>query len=207
MKLQLSLLSASLLFATASNAATVELKVQGTIVPPSCTISLSNNGAVDYGQVDLATLNDAPNALPTKNVDVGIVCASAAKVATSVTEDRPGTSMTVGNAYFGLNNTSNNIAIGEYQVFAENGLADTVTATVISSANGATWISPTGGVPVEHGTGQKITSVGTTAGGPASATTSSWTLRIESTLNSTSNLAITGTESIDGQMTLTLMYL
>ena len=207
MKLHLSLLSIAMLCATSAQAATVDLQVQGTIVPAACTIGLTNSGVINLGQIDLATLSDvADNPQTAQNVDVTISCSSAAKVATIVTDDRSGTASTPDNANFGLNNTSGGNPIGFYKVFAENGLADSVAATVIGSTNSTSWVSPAGGVPVEHG-GAKYTSVGDTTTGPATASTIGWTLRIEPTIASASSMAITRIETISGQMTLTLVYL
>jgi type 1 fimbria pilin len=210
MKLHHTLLAVAVLSlaATSANARTADITVSGSIVPPACNIQLSNGGVVNLGQVDLATLDQTnPTDLAIQNVTVGISCTAAAKVATSVTEDRPGTSYTVGNDYFGLNNTASGNPIGHYRVFAEDGLADTVAATVIGSANGTAWSSPVGGVPVEHGAGRKFTSLGSTATGPAAAMALQWTLRIEPTIAPANSLAITGSQAIDGQMTLTLAYL
>jgi type 1 fimbria pilin len=207
MKLYLPLLAAAIAVATpVAQATTVDMRVIGTLTPPSCTIDLSNGGAINLGQIDLNTLNDAPNTLPTETIDVMITCSAPAKVATSVTEDRPGTAMTAGDAYFGLGLTSSSAPIGQYQVFGENGLADTVATPVISSSNGATWIEPAGGTPVEHGAGRKLTAVGTAAG-PVAASDIKWTLRIEPTINATSSLGVTGNEAISGRMTLMLVYL
>ena len=209
MKRHLSIACATVLAGVtgASHAATADLRVTGTIQPPSCSISLTNGGAVDLGQIDLASLSDvADNSLAAKTVDVTIMCGAAAKVATQVSDDRTGTASTPDNANFGLNNTTGGNPIGFYKDFAENGLADSVTTEVIGSTNATSWVAPVGGVPVEHGNA-KYTAVGTTAGGPASATTVAWTLRIEPTIASASSMGITRIEPIDGQMTLTLVYL
>lgn len=209
MRHKLTIAVLALVAAPVAGAATVDFEVKGTIVPPSCTIGLTNNGAIDLGQIDLATLNDAPNPLPAENIDVTVSCAAAVKVATSVTEDRSGSSMTAGDSYFGLGMTAGATPapIGHYQVFGVNGLANTVAASVIGSQAGATWVTQAAGTPIEHGAGYKMTSVGTTAGGPTAITSAQWTMRIEPTLNSTSALALTGNQAIDGRMTLTLMYL
>jgi hypothetical protein len=209
MKLQLSLLAAAMLTlgAGTANANSADLTVTGTITPPACGISLTNGGAIDLGQIDLAMLSDvADTPLPDENLDVAITCTAAAKVVTSVTENRPGTASTVGDDNFGLGNTAGGNPIGFYKVFADNGLADTVAATVIASTNLSTWTTATGGTPVAH-TGSKYTAVGTTTGGPASATEVAWELRIEPTITSTTSLALTGPQGIDGRMTLELMYL
>jgi type 1 fimbria pilin len=207
MKLHLSVLSIAMLCATSAQASTVDLEVRGTIVPAACTIALTNGGAINLGQIDLATLSDvADNPQTAQNIDVTISCGSAAKVATIVTDNRTGTASTADNANFGLNNTSGGNPIGFYKVFAENGLADSVAATVIGSTNATSWVSPAGGVPVEHGNA-KYTSVGDTTTGPASAATIGWTLRIEPTIASRSSMGITRIEPIDGMMTLTLVYL
>jgi hypothetical protein len=188
-------------------AQTTPFTVTGTIVPASCTINLTNNGAVNLGQVDVAILNQAaPTDLAVQNVTVSIACAAAARVATSVTEDRPGTSYSSGDAFFGLGMTSGNNPIGYYQVAATNGLANGVGANVIASTNGTTWTTAAT-VPVEHGAGRRYTAVGTTGGGPATTTTAEFTLAITPTIAPASSLALTGTENINGQMTLTIVYL
>ena len=50
MKLHLSLLSIAMLCATSAQASTVDLQVQGTIVPASCTIGLTNGGVINLGR-------------------------------------------------------------------------------------------------------------------------------------------------------------
>lgn len=193
--------------APAADASTANFTVSGTIVPPSCTVDLTNNGAVNLGQIDPATLNQATTTdLPIQNVTITITCAAAARVATSVTEDKPGTSYSVGDQYFGLGMTTGNNPIGYYQVAAGSGTANGVAASVISSINGTSWTTAAT-VPVEHGAGRRFTAVGTSGGGPASTTTAVWTLGITPTIAPASSLALTGTESISGQMTLTVVYL
>ena len=209
MNMRRNLLASMLLLAIAptAGASTANFTVSGTIVPPSCTVDLTNNGAVDLGQIDPATLNQASTTdLPVQNVTITISCAAAARVATSVTEDKAGTSYSAGDQYFGLGMTSGNNPIGYYQVAAGSGTANGVAASLIASTNGMSWTTATS-VPVEHGAGRRFTAVGTTGAGPASTTTAVWTLAITPTIAPASSLALTGTEAIAGQMTLTVVYL
>jgi type 1 fimbria pilin len=210
MKLRHTLLATAVLAiaAPAANAANADLTVTGTIVPGSCTLTLANNGNVDLGVIDLTTLNQsAVTDLADKTVAVDIVCSAATKFATEATENRPGTSYTAGDQYFGLGETSNSEKIGYYQIGVGNATADSVAATAIASTNLTTWAIPGGGVKVQHGAGTKYTSVGTAATGPATVTEASWDLTITPTIAPRDELALTGPEGIDGNMTLTIVYL
>jgi type 1 fimbria pilin len=210
MTLRHSLLAAAVLAIAAgqAQATTTNLAVTGSIVPTACIIALSNNGVVDIGQIDITKLSAvAENLLPSHTVDVTIGCSTATQIATVVTEERAGSATQTGNAYFGLGRTSSSAQIGHYTVRADSGKADSVDTPVIGAADVTTWTSPGGGVPVEHGAGNKYTAVGATATGPASARDVQWTLHITPTIAPTGSLALTGPEDVDGQMTLTLVYL
>lgn len=210
MKLFPSLLAAGALALAAGSvhASTADLAVTGSITPDACTLSLTNNGDVDLGMLDISTMNAATvNVLPDQVVDVVIACTAAVKFATIAEEDRPGTSYTAGNEYFGLNDAANGAPIGHYTIRAATGTIDASPATVISSTNVTAWTSPAGGVKVEHGTGAKYTAVGSTVSGPAAATNASWKLTISPTIAPIDSLALTGPQDIDGRMTLTVVYL
>lgn len=210
MKLFPSLLAAGVLAFAAGNAhaSNADLLVTGSITPDACTMSLTNSGDVDLGILDISTMNAAAvNPLADQVVDVAIACSAPVKFATMATEDRPGTSYTAGNDYFGLNNAANGAPIGHYTIKAATGLADGTAATVISSLDVLAWSSPAGGVKVEHGTGAKYTAVGSAVSGPAAATNASWKLTISPTIAPIDTLALTGPQDIDGRMTLTVVYL
>jgi hypothetical protein len=171
-------------------------------------MSLTNGGDVDLGVLDISTMNaSAINTLVDQMVDVTIQCTAPVKFATTAAEDRPGTSYTAGNEYFGLNNAGNGAPIGHYTIKAGTGLADDVVATVIGSIDALAWASSAGGVNVEHGTGAKFTAIGSAVSGPAAATKASWKLTISPTIAPINTLALTGPQDIDGRMTLTVVYL
>lgn len=210
MNLHHTLLAAAILAiaAPAANAATADLSVVGTVVPGSCTLSLSNSGVVDLGAIDLATLNQASTTdLPTESVTVDIVCSAAGKFATMATENRPGTAYTAGDQYFGLGLTANSEKIGHYEIAVDSATADTVAATAIASTNVTTWAIPAGGVKVQHGAGSKYTAVGTAAAGPSTVTEASWVLTITPTIAPRDELLLTGPQMVDGNMTLDIVYL
>ncbi len=214
MKLRYSFLAATMLVALSPIAmaqSTADLSVVGTIVPGSCTLTLSNGGNVDLGQIDLASLDPlAPTPLPERVVSVGIACAAATRFATQATENRTGTQFEAGASFFGLGETTGGNPIGSYELVVSNPKADGVAANAIASAAGSNlWTVPAGGVKVEHGAGNQIlTGVRTGAsGGPTVMTSASWDLRVLPSIAPTDTLALTSMESIDGSMTLDIVYL
>lgn len=212
MKLRYSLLAIATL-ATLSPIvmaqSTADVSVVGSVVPGACALSLSNGGDVDMGQIDVASLNQvAPTPLPQKNVTVDIVCAAATRFATQATENKVGTQVEAGDSFFGLGLTSAGNAIGSYELVMSNPTADSAPANAIGSADLINWTVPAAGVKVEHGAGQRFTGVRTGAtGGPSSMTTASWTLLVDASIAPSDTLALTKQESIDGSMTLDVVYL
>jgi hypothetical protein len=203
-------LAAAMLAAVApvATAQTADLIVAGTITPPSCTLTLSNGGVVDLGQINLNTLDPlAVTDLAERTVSVSIACGGAVRFATLATENRAGTAYTPGDANFGLGNTSDGNPIGYYQLVVQTPLADSVASTSIVAATVGSWITPAGDIRVEHGTGNIYTAVGTSAAGPVAATTASWNLRVRPSIAPRDSLALTGTEPLDGSMTLEIVYL
>jgi type 1 fimbria pilin len=212
MKLRHSLLATTLLAALSSTAMaqrSADLTVIGTIVPGSCTLTLSNGGNVDLGQIDLAQLDPlVATALPAQNVAVSIACAAPMRFATTATENRPGTASATGDSFFGLGETSAGNPIGFYELRVASPTADGVAANAIASANATAWTVPAGGVKVEHGTGNTLTAVRTGAsGGPSILTTATWNLQVHPTIAPSDSLALTASEYIDGSMTLDIVYL
>jgi type 1 fimbria pilin len=81
------------------------LTVTGNITPPSCTASMSNDGAFKYADIDATTLNDgSTTVLPNSPfATFNISCLGAAQVSWAITDNRAGTSyLTSDTGYFGL---------------------------------------------------------------------------------------------------------
>lgn len=85
-------------------AESVDIKVTGTITPPSCTLSLGGDGSVDYGNISYNTLsNTRLTALDIKSLDLTIQCDAKTKVALMATNGRVGSAAgtTEGGGYGG----------------------------------------------------------------------------------------------------------
>src|SRR3546814_16778843 len=76
-------------FATAAHAESIDVRVIGTITPPSCTPTLTGGGIVDYGKILSSKLSmTAYNRLSTKDVPFSIVCTGPARIAVRATDNR-----------------------------------------------------------------------------------------------------------------------
>ncbi|MDU3936001.1 MAG: DUF1120 domain-containing protein, partial [Serratia liquefaciens] len=73
-------------------AASIDVKVIGTITPAACTPMVSGGGTIDYGTIKAGSLSlDEFTALDEKQLDLSISCAAPAKVALKATNNRPNT--------------------------------------------------------------------------------------------------------------------
>ncbi|EKS7202333.1 DUF1120 domain-containing protein [Enterobacter asburiae] len=87
-------------------AESVDVKVNGTIIPAACTPALAGGGVVDYGNIKASTLSaDDYTTLPEKEIDFSITCDALAKVALNAVNDRPGTMAGVTEGYNGAATT------------------------------------------------------------------------------------------------------
>jgi len=67
----------------------VELRVIGTIRPPACTPTLSNNGTVDFGTIHFSSMvAGQPMALEPKSTTLNISCAGPTKIGLNIKDNR-----------------------------------------------------------------------------------------------------------------------
>ncbi|WP_429258280.1 DUF1120 domain-containing protein [Paraburkholderia sp. GAS334] len=131
----------------------VDLKIVGTIVPPSCTPTLSGGGTVDYGNIPVSTIsNTGFTNLGTKSVQLSITCDAATKVAIRALDGRAGTAAPGAAAVAGSNATDSNgfglgssggKQVGAYilkQYFNPSADGNPV-ARIRSDDNGVTWVA------------------------------------------------------------------
>jgi hypothetical protein len=105
---------------------------------------------------------------------------------------------------FGLGMTAKGTPIGAYQVRVDQATADGVLTDVIAGSHASGWSVSVPTFLDAAGAGTSY-AVGT-AGGPIAATNSVWSLRVLPTIAPKNALVVTGAETIDGSMTLTIVY-
>lgn len=221
--------AAALVISTANAAFaadTADLKVQGTLIMGSCTPSLSGGGVVDYGKISVKSLSTTDfNQLGTKEVTLSLTCDSPTKAAWTIVDDRADSAIdtdpVVGNSTttdplgeFGLGTTSAGIKLGSYGVDAMVQPAPTVDGVsgfVGSSVDaGKTWKlvdSAVSGGQATRNDGTRLISYSDASGQPVAFTTASEVLQIGASLQNTTTLAIADDTALDGQATISVVYL
>ncbi|MFY2738240.1 DUF1120 domain-containing protein [Pseudocitrobacter faecalis] len=198
-----------------------DLKVQGTLTMGACTPTLSSGGVVDYGKLSIAALNaSAVNQLGEREITLSITCESPTKVGFSVVDDRADTAAdttpTINGMQakpaqeFGLGKTAGGINLGSYGILPLSDSGHTMVDgqpahTIISGNNGAIWVPLSSLVKSD---GSQILSFTTTDDNtPAALTTASDVLAVNAAIQDTTTLAITDDTSLDGQATISMVYL
>ncbi|MBV6693994.1 DUF1120 domain-containing protein [Serratia quinivorans] len=202
-----------------------DLSVIGTITPRACTPTISDGGVIDYQTIDPALLSaDAYTALAEQTADFSISCSAPAKVAVRAINGRANTLAGAtegvsgfarapvplldglwGAAGLGLNGTAK---IGGFTAAydASTLIADgAAVRTLYSTNSGGSWRISTGDLfssTVAMVIG--FAASGTTT--PIAFTNLSGTLRVQAYINKTSELDLTSAITLDGLVTLELIY-
>ncbi|MEI2604189.1 DUF1120 domain-containing protein [Erwinia aphidicola] len=216
--------------ATAALAAdSVDVRVIGTIVPASCTPSLSGGGTVDYGTIKADSLNATGyTSLPEKQLDFSITCDAPAKVAIQGVNGRAGsmagvtesanTTGTVPVAIFGMSNVGGvglgmdgSAKIGGYSIRIDK-------ATAVADGNAVDVISVTGGgqpwaKPADSSLlfspvwSRRVSWSNPGSLAPVAFTTMTGKLGVQGYINQRSQLDLTKPVHLDGLTTIELIYL
>ncbi|OAT32382.1 MULTISPECIES: DUF1120 domain-containing protein [Buttiauxella] len=219
---------ASILFASACPSwavVTTTLKVAGTLTNSACVPNLSNGGVVDFGTIRLGELSPtANNALGERTITFSISCDSPTKVGWTSLDNRSATdpnlpvhfvdsnyTMTATSQVFGLGQTAAGVGIGSYaiEVPASGVTADGVLATIMYRQKDQSPQTPWTTTPFMHGQDSnfRTASVGGDDKMPIAFTTAVFPMIVSATIKSTNALAITDDTQLDGQMTISLVYL
>lgn len=209
----------------------VELKVTGVLVNGACTPTLDGGGVVNYGHIPLGNLSATTNnQLGIKPINLTITCDQAMPVGFTTTDNRASTLqvLTINNAYvnglnasaatteYGLGTTAGGVKIGAYSVGVTVGgvTADGAAVDVLTNGNGAdtsgrNWSKTAGGATLSGSPGfvRVISSAATGTLTPVSAKVFVYPLRVAAAIQSTNALAITDTTNLDGDTTISLVYL
>lgn len=217
----------SLCVSSAFAAGTAVMKVTGTLTNSACTPELSNGGVVDYGIFRLGELSDtSTNALGQKDINLTINCTVATKVGWSVSDDRQdsvadiaitggttnGSNIPSGEKYFmyGIGKTADGMKIGNYSLFIKDNKVtiDGVSGDVTGHNqdwSADTWRAAPSAVRSDSFLVVSAANSGTTA--PVAFKTAVFPLVTALQIQDTATLGITDDTSLDGQATITLVYL
>lgn len=199
---------------------TAVMKVKGTLTNSACTAELGNGGVIDYGYIRLGELSATTNnIIGQKQIPVSINCTAATKLGFTVTDNRGDSNPQLpvdiaGNANqtvkyytYGVGKTADGVKIGNYGMWMTNITAD--GKTVDSIANNHDWPSTSWkktGIPRSDAF-QTIAFATTGTTTPLAITNATFNFNTNLVIRDTTTLAVTDDTALDGQNTLTLVYL
>lgn len=200
---------------------TAVLKVKGTLTNAACTAELGNGGIFDYGTIRLGELSATENnVIGEKELPISINCSSPTKVGFSIADNRSesnarlpvdaGSKTGVTAAYFtyGVGKTAGGVNIGNYVMWMKDVTAN--GETVDGIVHNLDWTDQSKWVlsVTPRSDAFSITSFaapGTTI--PLAITSVTFNMATNLVIHDTATLAITDDTPLDGQNTLTLVYL
>lgn len=203
----LSLLAA--LAPCAFAASSVDLQVQGLIIPAACTPSLSQGGTVDYGKLAARDLRpDTSTWLPPVIVQLGVRCDAPTLFALRGRDNRPGTAHKDDGYGYGLGLINGDQKLGTYLLTLRNPVSDDgPVQTLMSTTNGDTWwLVPEGTWLVAH----QLAAFGNSDSGtpaPSPLQTVTAELHIEPSIAPANSLTLTEEVLLDGSATVDVIYL
>ncbi|OAT32383.1 MULTISPECIES: DUF1120 domain-containing protein [Buttiauxella] len=219
--LAISLLIAGISAAMATETAT--LHVTGTLTNSACVPTLSNGGVADFGTVRLGELSaTGTNQLGSRDLVLTISCDAPSKVAWTTMDNRSDSLATlpINNAFadgsqsqnainqFGVGKTTGGVNIGAYTIAVlSNVMADGANKSAISRDDGNTTWSPNSLGAMNNNATRKMTVADSATVDPISFTNATFPLRVALAIQGTQALAIADDTQLDGQTTISLVYL
>lgn len=221
MKLHTSCIAASVLamaMGPAFAASTAQLKVTGTLVAPSCDITMPSGDTADFSNIVRGNLNPSTSTPLTtiKSLSVQVNCGAANTSIAIFTTDsmsasRPtdarsfafadGTVSLNNTDYYGLGNASNSNPIGAYAVrVGKISMDGTEQASIQTSSDGVTWSTATGPTYFSN-TAQYVS-----AGPAAMGKLFTFPLEVAANISATSTLPA-GEVDLSGNATIEVKYL
>ncbi|EMG9277318.1 DUF1120 domain-containing protein [Enterobacter cloacae] len=204
--------------ASAFAADTAVMKVAGTLTNAACTAELGNGGVVDYGYIRLGELSDTNNnKLGQKQIPVTINCTAPTKVGFTITDNRSDSNaqlpvdidgnMNITAKYYtyGVGMTNEGKKIGNYGMWMTGITVDGKSVDSIGQNHDWSVWKKTG-IPRSDAF-QTIAFADTGTTTPMAITTANFNFVTNLVIWDTSTLAITDDTALDGQNTMTLVYL
>lgn len=200
---------------------TAVLKVNGKLAASTCSVIMGNGGVIDYGYIRLNELNATENNdLGNKSIPMTIDCTAKTKVGFTMQDNRSSSKAKVpitinghtdqSNDYYiyGVGKTAGDVKIGNYGLWLEDIKVDGAEADPI--ARNHNWSSThqwmKSAVPrTDAFQTMSFAAAGTTT--PIAFKTATFNFVTELGIKDTNTLNITDDTALDGQATMTLVYL
>lgn len=192
---------------------TAELKVQGNIQVPSCTITPPDDGVYDLGKLSPSLIAaNTTTALPEMTKTWTVACDSQTYLSVTAVDNRVVTASQASPAnqmYFGLGNINGTGKIGYYMASIRNGIVDGVASSVYYAQAGSTTLTASATPPTGYYFNDNIRYgwSGTNAT-PIAGRVFTADIRIYPVLASAASMngPVTDGSKIDGSMTLNFAY-
>ncbi|HEM8743179.1 TPA: DUF1120 domain-containing protein [Enterobacter sichuanensis] len=217
-----SILATAIALCTTSALAaeTTVMKVEGTLTSSTCDVELGNGGIFDFGTLIIRDLSATTNnMLERKSLPVTITCTAPTKVGFKMQDNRSDSNAALPNDIgenknvlypyygYGVGKTNEGVKIGNYGLWISQITADGKSVEGINKNDDWTiwkWAyTPRSDafntIALSPYTNQTPT--------PMAFTTASFNLRASLVIRDTDSLAITDDTALDGQATMTLVYL
>ncbi|MGA9702730.1 DUF1120 domain-containing protein [Pseudomonas sp.] len=182
-----------------------DLTLSGLVTPSSCTIALSGSGIIDHGTIPAHSLNlEAPTPLPSRWLEVEIICSAPMLFALIGLDSREDSSTTPDTAYgLGKNPHAPTEHLGSVDLAFEAAQGDgQAMQSLASKTQGGLW-SPQ---PAIH----PRTLMGFARPGrpfPEPIITLTTRIRAQTTINPANRLTLRQDVPLDGSLVLDLRYL
>ena len=199
---------------------TAVMQVKGTLTNAACTAELGNGGVIDYGFIRLGELSETSNnKLGQKQIPVTINCTAPTKVGFTITDNRADSNpqlpvdiagnlnQTTKYYTYGVGMTNDGKKIGDYGMWMTDVTVDGKSVDPIGNNHDwpATKWKKTGIPRSDAFQTIAFAQTGTTT--PLAITTANFNFVTNLVIWDTSTLAITDDTPLDGQNTMTLVYL
>ncbi|HBL5001414.1 DUF1120 domain-containing protein [Enterobacter cloacae] len=199
---------------------TAVMQVKGTLTNAACTAELGNGGVIDYGFIRLGELSETSNnKLGQKQIPVTINCTAPTKVGFTMTDNRADSNpqlpvdiagnlnQTTKYYTYGVGMTNDGKKIGDYGMWMTDVTVDGKSVDPIGNNHDwpATKWKKTGIPRSDAFQTIAFAQTGTTT--PLAITTANFNFVTNLVIWDTSTLAITDDTPLDGQNTMTLVYL
>lgn len=199
---------------------TAVLKVNGKLTASTCSIIMGNGGVIDYGYIHLNELNATENNdLGNKSIPMTIDCTAKTKVGFTMQDNRSssnagvpisvGYNQNISFSYYtyGVGKTADGVNIGDYGLWMTDVEVDGAAADAISQNDGwsATTWKKSGAPRSDAAQINAFAETGTTT--PIAIKTATFNFVTNLGIKDTNTLNITDDTALDGQATMTLVYL
>ncbi|MEI9703898.1 DUF1120 domain-containing protein [Enterobacter cloacae] len=199
---------------------TAVMQVKGTLTNAACTAELGNGGIIDYGYIRLGELSETSNnEIGQKQIPVTINCTAPTKVGFSITDNRAdsnaqlpvdlegSTNETEKYYTYGVGMTNDGKKIGNYGMWMTDVTVDGKTADSIAQNQDWPSTSWEKAIIPRSDAYSTVTFAETGTITPMAITIANFNFVTNLVIGDTSTLAITDDTALDGQNTMTLVYL